>query len=177
MLFTAFFAIISASAATFEVNKELSSVGVDVKASPPHKFTVVLKEYQPKIQIDPEKAQVESANFTFQFADLDSEKKKRDKKMRKWMDVDNHPDVQFTLTAVEEIEGQTVGRGEFSMHGAKNEITIPFDLTIDGDKVTLDGSTTINHHSWELETITLLFFKVKPELNVHFHLEGTLAEN
>jgi polyisoprenoid-binding protein YceI len=178
MLFIAFIPLTSASASTiFEIDKALSVVVVNVKASPPHSFTVTLKDYEAEIQIDPVNKQVESANFTFKFADLDSKKKKRDKKMRKWMDIQNHPDVRFTLTAVEIIEGKTVGRGDFLMHGVSREITIPFDLTIDGEKAILDGGTIINHHKWELETISLLFLKVKPELNVHFHLEGSLVED
>ncbi|MBL4575430.1 MAG: YceI family protein [Opitutaceae bacterium] len=178
MLLIAFIALTSASASTlFEIDKDLSVVAVDVKASPPHSFTVTLKDYEAEIQIDPVNKQIESVSFTFKFSDLDSKKKKRDKKMRKWMDIQKHPDVLFTLTAAEKIEGKTVGRGDFLMHGVSREITIPFDLTVNGDKAILDGGTIINHHEWELETISLLFLKVKPELNIHFHLEGSLVED
>ncbi len=158
------------------VDKAVSMVAVEAKASPPHSFTTVVLDYIYDIEIDPETLAVSKADFQFQFSDLDSEKPKRDKKMLKWMDVEANPMAGFELQEVIERDGQTIGKGTFLMHGVSRDIEVPFSVTRDGDRVVLDGEANIIYTDWELKVIRMVIFTVKPELKPHFHLVGKLKE-
>jgi hypothetical protein len=88
-----------------------------------------------------------------------------------------NPKASFELTETVLREGQTIGKGTFSMHGTSREIEIPFVVSKNGDKVILDGETEFDYTDWDLEIVRLLFFTVKPSLKPHFHLEGTIEKN
>ncbi len=164
-------------AGNFKVDKKVSEVAVNAKASPSHTFTSVAKEYSYDIDIDPESLEVSKAVFSFKFSDLDSNKAKRDKKMRNWMDVSAHPEAKFTLKEVEDRAGQKIGKGSFFMHGVSKDIEIPFSVTRDGDNVILDGEVTFSYEDWDLEIIRLFYFlTVNPNITPRFHLVGVLGK-
>lgn len=158
---------------TLKVDKELSAFGVDVKASPPHSFTVIAKNYAAEVDIDAA-GEVMAATFSFEFADLDSDSNGRDKKMRKWMDVETHPQMRFELTEVRHEGESRIGVGKIWMHGVSQEIEVPFSVEVENGTATLSGTATLDYQNWGLEIISILFFKVKPELNIHFTLVGSV---
>ncbi|EDY85283.1 hypothetical protein VDG1235_4918 [Verrucomicrobiia bacterium DG1235] len=135
------------------------------------------KDYVYDIDIDPDSLEVRKAAFSFKFENLDSDKAKRDKKMRDWMNIDVHPEARFTLKKVVEIDGQKVGKGSFFMHGVSRDIEIPFSVESDGDQVTLDGSVTLDYENWDLKIIRLFYvLTVDTEITPHFHLVGSLGK-
>jgi polyisoprenoid-binding protein YceI len=169
--------IASTYGGNFEIDRSASVIGADAKASPPHTFTTIATDYTYDIQINPETLDVSKATFSFKFSDLDSNSAKRDKKMLDWMNIVVNPKASFELTETVLREGQTIGKGTFSMHGTSREIEIPFVVSKNGDKVILDGETEFDYTDWDLEIVRLLFFTVKPSLKPHFHLEGTIEKN
>lgn len=164
-------------AGNFSVNPANSEILVDSKASPPHTVTSFVRKYQSDIQIDPDTLAVSSARFTFQLKDLDSEHEKRDKKMNSWIESDKFPEIVFEMSDVSIIDGQNVAKSSLSMHGISKSVNVPFDVSKNGDTISIDGSADFSYEDWGLEIIRLFIFKVKPELNVRFHLEGTLQES
>lgn len=160
-------------AAELLVSKEKSSFAVGVKASPPHSFDVLLKDYAAAVTLDPE-GEVSAATFSFRFDDLDSDNSKRDKKMRDWVDTKSFPDVAFTLSEIRRSGDERIAVGEIQMHGVSHPVEFPFTLAVEGDQATLSGAATLDYREWNLEIISLLFFKVKPELDIHFTLRGAL---
>lgn len=166
-------------AGNFELDEENSLLAADAKASPPHSFTYTAKQFQTDIQIDPQKLEVSSATCTFQFADLDSKKEKRDKKMRGWMNVTHYPDARFELKSVRagDTDNERIGVGQFTMHGVSREIEITFTIQRKGDRIIIDGNTTFDYTNWDLKIVRLFIFSVKPDLKPHFHLEGTLSND
>lgn len=163
-------------AGNYQIDKSKSTVAVDARATPPHTFTSVAKDYQYDIQIEPGKLSLDKAIFSFKFEDLDSDNSKRDKKMRNWMEIGIHPKARFELGEVVEGPGELIGKGTYFMHGIEVEIEVPFSINRDGDIVTIDGTAEFNYEDWDLEIIKLFIFTVKPELKVHFHLEGSLSD-
>jgi len=163
----------SLHAGNYQVNKEASKIVVDSRATPPHTVTSYVRNYQSDIQIDPETLAVSNASFSFKLSDLDSEHKKRDKKMHTWIESAKIPEIVFKLSEVSVVEGQSIGKGTLSMHGIFKEIEIPFAVTKEGKNILLDGNANFSYEDWGLAIIKLFLFRVRPELKVKFHLEGT----
>ena len=164
----------SIQAGNFKVNNQYSEVSVDCRATPPHTVTSYVRKYDCDIQIDPVELQVTSAQFSFKLIDLDSEHEKRDKKMHSWIDMEHFPEITFSLTNINNTENGNKGEGTLTMHGVSKTIEVPFTLAKNGDTIQLDGNATFSYEDWGLEIIRLFLFRVRPELNVKFHLEGSL---
>ena len=162
-------------AASLLVDRDSSSLQARVTASPPHSFEARVTDYEASIRLDSDGG-VEAAEVSFLFAAVDTGNEGRDKKMLKWMDPDAHPRVSFTLKEVAVRDGVTVGLGELAIHGLSREVEVPFELTTEGDVVTLKGGLTIDYRDWSLDVIRMLFFTVRPELEVSFKLVGSLGE-
>ena len=165
----------TAQAGNFQMDPDASVLAVDAKASPPHTFTSEAKQFDCDITIDPASLEVTSATCSFAFADLDSGKPKRDKKMRDWMDIEAHPVARFELSDVRMEDGQSIAAGKFTMHGTSREIEVPFTVQRDGDRIVLDGHSEFSYEDWDLKIIRMFIFSVNPDLKPRFHLEGTLS--
>ena len=137
-------------------------------------MTSYVRDYQCDIQVDPKSLSVSDATFSFQLKDLDSEHEKRDKKMHQWIESDKYPQIVFKMRDVTTVDGQNVAQGTLSMHGIEKSVDVPFLVSKDGDTFTIDGSANFSYEDWGLEIIRLFIFRVRPELNVRFHLEGTI---
>ena len=178
LTWTVLFSVQTLQAGNFVVNSENSEVLADAKASPPHTVTSYVRHYSCDLQVDPVSLKVTVARFAFNLADLDSENKNRDKKMHKWAESDRFPDAIFEMSEVTtKDDGRMVAAGTFSLHGISKAMEVPFQVTREGDKILVDGSASFNYGDWGLEIIRILFFTVKPELAVRFHLEGTLKDS
>jgi polyisoprenoid-binding protein YceI len=151
-----------------------SSVAVDVRASPPHRFTCDLIKYNAQIEIDPASGTVQSATFSFALTDLETHNDSRNQKLYKWMDVDNHNQIRWTLDSVEVADGRSIGHGGLWMHGVTAPVDVPFTLTAEDGLYTLAGTADFNYIDFLLPKIRLAIFTVKPALHVHFMLRGTL---
>ncbi len=168
-------AALSLNAAELNVNKAVSSVAVDVKASPPHEFTCDLQDYDAEIEIDPATNEITAARFSFQLTDLETHNDKRNAKMQKWMDVDTYNSITWELDSVETVEGGLVGHGVFTMHGQSRPVDVFFHAVVEGVQVVLAGEADFNYMDFELPKIRLFIFTVNPDLHVHFELKGSFA--
>ena len=168
----------STFAGNFAVDKTQSELAATMHASPSHNFTSVAKDYEYDIEIDPANLSVSKAVCSFKFADLDSGKKSRDKKMRKWMDIGEHPIAKFEMTKQlpDNAAGEHVAEGNFTMHGEARPITINYTLTQKGEQFILAGHCQFDHKDWGLEQVRLFFFSVDTLLKPHFRLVGTLQQ-
>ena len=171
----AVFAASSLCASELVVDKAVSSVAVDVKASPPHEFTCDLQAYKASIDLDPETGQLNGAEFSFHLTDLETHNDKRNAKMERWMDVDTFNTISWKLESVEMVEGQSVAHGTFTMHGQSQPLDVRFHSKMEGNQVVLTGESDFNYMDYELPKIRLFIFTVKPDLHVHFELKGSLA--
>lgn len=174
--FIALATALSCNAGNFQIDKEQSELAATMHASPSHDFTSVAKDYIYDIEIDPTTLTVSQAVCSFKFADLDSGKNSRDKKMCKWMDIEKYPTAKFEMNTQlpDNAAGEHVAKGTFTMHGTERPITINYTLKREGEQVILKGHCQFDHKDWGLEQVRLLFFSVETLLKPHFHLVGTL---
>ncbi len=163
----------SLQAGNFRINKKASEIRVESKATPPHTVKSFVRDYSADIQLDTKTLAVSKAEFSFKLKDFDSAHEKRDKKMYSWIESDRFPEIAFKLTNIIEVNGQTIGEGSLTMHGVSKEIEVPFSIIRKGDTLLLDGSAGFSYEDWNLEIIRLFLFRVRPDLKVTFHLEGT----
>ncbi len=158
----------------FIIDTAQSNVGVDVTATPKHKFTCNLDNYVADIRLNKKSKKIKFVNFKFNLADVNSGIKSRDKKMRSWIEHDNLPMAEFELISINESNGKSIAVGKYKMHNVVRKIEMPFDYKIDGEKISIKGSVILNTTDYNLPIIKLLFFKVNPNINVHFELNGKL---
>jgi polyisoprenoid-binding protein YceI len=164
-------------AGNFSVDQSKSELSATMHASPSHDFTSVATDYQYDIEIDPETLQVKKANCSFKFRDLDSGKSSRDKKMRKWINVEKYPTAKFEMQSQlpDNEAGEHVAAGVFTMHGTSLPMNIAYSVEKVGDQIILKGHTVMDHENWGLEQVKLFIFSVDTVLKPEFHLIGTLT--
>ncbi len=156
-----------------QIEKDNSSivVGVNVTA---HSFVATLENYDLKIHVDAENAKIINTEFSFDFDDLKTGKKARDKAMLKWEEYKKYPNGSFILNELHEQGEKSVAAGKLTLHGIEKEITIPIKVQSEGTKWTIVGSAAIDHLDWDLPIVKFLVLKVDSNLTVKFHLEGVL---
>lgn len=155
-----------------DIDREKTMVNVFAQSTL-HDFTSVVTNYDLKIEVDEESGEIVRARFSFNFADLDSDEKKRDKNMLKWLSHDAYPDGVFTIKKITDEQGKRVAEGTLSFHGVDKLIRFPFDLKIENGKYFIDAKTMIDYQDWNLEIIKVMgFLKVFPGLEISLHVEG-----
>lgn len=62
-----------------------------------------------------------------------------------WFDTASHPKAVFAATRFEKTgEGRYVARGELRLRGVSRPLSLPFRLTIDGDRASVRGVTSLD---------------------------------
>lgn len=66
-----------------------------------------------------------------------------------WFDAGSHPKATFTATRFEKVgQGRYAARGTLSLRGVSRPLSLPFRLTIDGDRATVSGVTSLDRTSF-----------------------------
>jgi polyisoprenoid-binding protein YceI len=160
------------SALLVDIDPDTSRIGIAVRLSM-GSFKGVLEKYDARIQIAAGDKSVSTAEFDFDFADLKTGNKRRDKDMLKWMDYENHPKGSFRLEELAAQGERLEARGTVTIHGVSNPIAFPVTIAVEGKQVTAEGSAKLNFLDFDLKPIRkMLFITVKPEIIIDFHLEG-----
>jgi polyisoprenoid-binding protein YceI len=62
-----------------------------------------------------------------------------------WFDTATHPKAVFTADRFESTgEGRYVAKGKLSLRGVSRPLSLPFRLTIDGDRASVRGVTSLD---------------------------------
>jgi polyisoprenoid-binding protein YceI len=160
------------SALLVEIDPDVSRIGIAVRFSM-GSFKGVLEKFDARIQIATGDKSTRAAELDFDFADLKTGNKRRDKDMLKWMDYENHPKGSFRLEDLAAQGEQLEARGTVTIHGVSKPIAFPVTIAVEGEHVTAEGSAKLNFLDFDLKPIRkMLFITVKPEMIIDFHLEG-----
>jgi polyisoprenoid-binding protein YceI len=160
------------SALLVDIDPDASRVGIAVRLSM-GSFKGVLEKYETRIQIAAGDKSVSMAELDFDFSDLKTGNKRRDKDMLKWLDHENHPKGSFRLEEIAAQGEQLEARGTVTIHGVSKPIAFPVTIALEGEHVTAEGSAKLNFLDFDLKPIRkMLFITVKPEMIIDFHLEG-----
>ena len=162
----------SAHAGSFKVDKKLSKITVDAKATA-HSFSGTLNDYVVKGSGSSSSLKPSSFVLEWKFKDLDTDDEKRNAEMIKWLGEAN-PKGSFkfikTWTAK---DGRQWAKGDLKIHGVTKAIAFPYSVKKDGDQVIVDGTAQMDYQDFKLPIIrAMLVMKVDPKLIVNFHVVG-----
>jgi polyisoprenoid-binding protein YceI len=154
------------------IDADASRIGIAVRLSM-GSFKGVLEKYDARIRIAPGEKFIGKAELDFDFADLKTGNKRRDKDMLEWMDYENHPKGSFRLEGLAAQGEQLEARGTVTLHGVSKPIAFPVTIAVEGERATAEGSVKLNFLDFDLKPIRkMLIITVKPEVTIDFHLEG-----
>jgi len=160
------------SALLVDIDPDVSRIEIAVRLSM-GSFEGVLEKFDARIEIAAGDQSIRAAELDFDFADLKTGNKRRDKDMLKWMDYENHPKGSFRLEELAAQGEQLEARGTVTIHGVSKPIAFPVTIAVEGEQVTAEGSAQLNFLDFDLKPIRkMLFITVKPEMIIDFHLEG-----
>jgi polyisoprenoid-binding protein YceI len=159
---------------TFVIDKSRSSIAVDAKATN-HRFTGTLKDFDVKITGLRKSLVPTKVELKWDFKNLDTADKKRDRNMLKWLEYGKKPTGSFVMTKwIDDGKGNTFTRGNITIHGVKKEITFPCKVSRNGKTITAAGNAQLTYTDFGLPHIRqLVVLTVNPKLSIRFTLVGT----
>jgi len=128
---------------TWRVDPECSEIGFAVKSMGLITVRGVFHEYAGSLAVHGDGADGE---LTIGAASLDTRNKRRDKHLRSsdFFDVERHPCVVFTATAVSARDGGVTVTGDLRIGSTRLPLEIPVNVEpAAGGAVRLDGKTTV----------------------------------
>ena len=115
----------SLQAEVFVPDKARSEIRVHAQATN-HRFNGVLKNYDLRIEGKSGGSVPSKVELKWDFKDLDTADKKRNKNMLKWLEHAKTPTGSFRMTTwLQDAKGQTFARGKITIHGVAKEVTFP----------------------------------------------------
>ncbi|PTY08651.1 hypothetical protein DB347_03485 [Opitutaceae bacterium EW11] len=168
---------VRAAESPVSIDPQHSRIEFDVKATM-HGFTGKVEAYKTDIIADPASGLVTKAQVQVKFADLKTGDTKRDREMLEWEQVDQFPEVLYTMTKLDSLGGgKYTAHGQLILHGVTKEIAFPVTIaTADKTTYSIDGETNLDTHDYNLPTIRKFgMLKVNPVVRVFFHLQGSAA--
>lgn len=169
------FAPIHAGSTPLKVDRQASSIKIDVKATV-GSFVGELLRYKLKIEINEAAQIIQSATLNFDFEYLNTGEEKRDRHMKDWLDYDTLPTAEFKLTALDASGEQTMAKGSITIHGIKKDISFPIEITQEDGRWIIDGRVHLNYMDFDLKKIRMaLMITVNPEFDVILHIEAEKA--
>ena len=97
-----------------------------------------------------------------------------------FFDVENYPSAAFNVTAFEMKDGKGMLSGNLKMKDVENNITIPVNVTENGDTITLTSETfTVDRSKWNVKYGSKSFFDDLGDkfINDEFELQITVVAN
>ena len=93
-----------------------------------------------------------------------------------YLETDRYPEITFASVAIENVNPQvSIGgtweliiRGRLKLHGHEKEVRIPVKLTRSGNRVIVEGSTTILLKDFNIAVPKLLFIRSGDRARVRF---------
>lgn len=161
------------TAETFVIDKEKSSVQVDVKATGDN-FTATLNKYDSSITGDLATKKPAKVTFHWDFGDLATGKEKRDAKMLEWLVNGNQGD--FTLSSfTKRTDGRMWAKGDMTINKKTTVVEFPCKVLVKDKMMILRGNAVLDTRKFDLPIIKMLkLFTVDPIVTVKFALKGSV---
>jgi polyisoprenoid-binding protein YceI len=164
-----------AEGAMFALDRSESHVDIAVKATL-GSFVARLEDFNVAITLDPESGRIETTSFHADLSAVKTGRTDRDHNMNDWLQTNEFPHVDFELGTVDRgPNGELTARGQFRLHGQQHEMRFPVTVSVNRGLAVIDGTATLDTQDYGLPIIRFLLLTVDPVVQVHFHLQGSLA--
>ena len=103
---------------------------------------------------------------------LDTGNKTRDRHLRseRFFDVAAHPQVRFSSTLIQELDGGLVMNGHLRAAGGEVPIALPAAVREDGDELEIEGTTTVDQRELGMTFSPLGMIRTPATLHVRARL-------
>jgi polyisoprenoid-binding protein YceI len=132
-----------------------------------------------ELRFDPASGKVTGA-IVFNATSGQSANDGRDKKMQKdVLESQTYPEITFRPDHVEGTVGPGTStvrvRGQFNIHGADHEITVPVQVTLAPGTWTATAHFSVPYVQWGMKSPSVLFLRVNNSVDLEFHGSGKLT--
>ena len=83
----------------------------------------------------------------------------------------DHADGAFSASGASTLQVH----GQFNIHGADHEVTVPVEITFSSDHWTADAKFPVPYQQWGMKNPSVLFLHVSDTVQVHLHATGNVA--
>jgi len=125
-----------AKAATLSVDPQKSKITVEVTTTV-HDYTGTVTAFQVNIDCDANEPQPGKADLSFDFKDLKTGSKGRDKDILKWLKYASNPKGSFHLTSWKQDGTNSIALGELTVNGVQQSIQLPTAIKREGDEMAI----------------------------------------
>lgn len=141
---------------TYTIDPTHSRIGFVARHAMVTKVRGSFNEFTGSAQVNAENPSASTTQVTIQATSIDTRNADRDAHLRSndFFDMDNHPEITFSSTAVEATDDGYRITGDLTIKGATNPVTVDFEYTgtaVDpygNTRVGFEGATTINRKDW-----------------------------
>lgn len=158
-----------------EIDRAASSIEIEGKALGFIPANFVVEEFDATIALQERTLELKGAEIALAYDTLTSGAEARDRKIRDWLEADRYPNGSFRLQRTERIGDERFAIGTLRLHGQSGEARFQYDTSIDGKVVTVRAKALIDYRKWGLPVLRVLFFKVRPELEIRLELVGDMG--
>lgn len=136
-------------------------------------------DFKADITFDPNALNQSEAEVTVDLESAETGDRQRDNALPNdtWFDVADHPTARFVTTGFRHLEGDRYAAdAELTIKGTTQEITLPFNLSIEGDTAKVDGTVMLDRFDFDVGTGDFSGGDwVPPEVKVTVDLVATRA--
>lgn len=146
------FPFMPCAAETFKINPQKSSLGFSIKHLGINNVQGSFKDLSGIIDYNEKDPSKSSVNVIIKAASIDTKNGKRDEHLRnaEFFDVKKYPEITFKSKQVIKTAAGYLCKGDLSMHGVSKEVSIPFDLSVQGKQLISKGQTVINRKNFAI---------------------------
>jgi polyisoprenoid-binding protein YceI len=99
-----------------------------------------------------------------------------DRETRRRIDARRFPEIVGTATGAERIAaGQLSVTGRIDFRGESRDVSGELIVSIDGDRLTIEGSQTFDVRDWGLQPPKVALLRVHPDIQVRIHIEACMG--
>ena len=92
-----------------------------------------------------------------------------------WFDVANHPTAEFRAASMRRHGDGYEAVGQLTIKGHAQPVTLPFALTINGDRASMSGRLSINRRDFDIGVRSDANDMISPAINVSVRVDATRA--
>ena len=142
---------------SYTIDPSHSRIGFVARHAMVTKVRGSFNDFEGVASLDADDPAESTVRLTIQAASIDTRNADRDGHLRSndFFDMETHPTITFTSTAVEVVGGDTFRVvGDLTIKGVTKPVTVDFEYTgaavdpFGNNRVGLEGSTTVNRKDW-----------------------------